>query len=486
MNKLIILNNKYCQFVTENIKEFNLLKRYLSYKSVGIEYTAAYQNGWNGINYLINKKGIFASGLLCKVKLFLQEKNIEFEETNLCKPVISNPEISLQDKLSKLSMLPRNHQLSIVDAALKNNKGIVRSCTGSGKTLCTALITAKLNKPTIIYVIGLDLLKQFHDLFSVLFDEPIGYIGNGVCKVERINIASIWTVGKALKIDKNKILMDDDIEDVNVNEDQSIKILQMLKTSNVHIFDESHVVTTNTISEIYKNIDPEYIYGFSGTPFRDDNTELLIHGILGEQIIDISASDLISSGLLAQPIIQFVPVPKMNNNGLPYSTVYKNYITENKDRNDLIIKYVLLLMNKGYTPLILFKQIKHGQILFKLMKENNIKCEMLDGNDNLNRREEVKSALIEKKIDAVLASTIYDLGVDIPVLSGLVLCGSGRSSIRALQRIGRVIRQYPGKKVAAVVDFYDQSKFLKKHSMIRYQVYISEPGFKVLKCKEMK
>jgi len=196
MNKLIILNNKYCQFITENIKEFNLLKRYLSYKSVGIEYTAAYQNGWNGINYLINKRGIFSSGLLCKVKLFLQEKNIEFEETNLCKPVISNPEISLQDKLSKLSMLPRNHQLSIVDAALKNNKGIVRSCTGSGKTLCTALITAKLNKPTIIYVIGLDLLKQFHDLFSVLFDEPIGYIDAHVHLSHRKPCVHAWSLSR--------------------------------------------------------------------------------------------------------------------------------------------------------------------------------------------------------------------------------------------------------------------------------------------------
>jgi len=74
----------------------------------------------------------------------------------------------------------------------------------------------------------------------------------------------------------------------------------------------------------------------------------------------------------------------------------------------------------------------------------------------------------------------------LPELNALVLCGGGKSSIRALQRIGRVIRAFPGKNFAAVVDFFDQARFLKKHSMIRYDIYSSEPGFKVIKCKEMK
>jgi len=144
------------------------------------------------------------------------------------------------------------------------------------------------------------------------------------------------------------------------------------------------------------------------------------------------------------------------------------------------------LLNKNYTPLVLFKQINHGNILLEKLQNAGIKCEMLYGNDTIERRNEVKEMLISKKISVILASTIFDLGVDIPELNALVLCGGGRSSIRALQRIGRVIRAFPGKKFAAVVDFYDQVKFLKKHSVIRYDIYSSEPGFKVIKCKEMK
>jgi superfamily II DNA or RNA helicase len=354
-------------------------------------------------------------------------------------------------------------------------------------TLCTALISARLNKPTIIYVIGLDLLKQTHDLFSILFKEPIGYIGDGVCKIERINVASIWTIGSALNINKKNICTDDEIGcEEKVDLSQKEKILTLLKQTKVHIFDECHVVTCDTIQSIHKQIDPEHIYGFSGTPYRDDNTDLLINGILGKQIVDVSASELIDKKILAQPIIKFIAVPPISMPLAQYQTVYKTYITDNAVRNMLIIQQTKELLEKKYTPLVLFKHIKHGQILFDSMIKAGIKCEMLYGNDSIKRRIEVKEMLIKGEIQAILASTIFDLGVDIPMLNALVLCGGGKSSIRALQRIGRVIRFFPGKKFAAIVDFYDQVKFLKKHSIIRSEIYSSEKGFRVIKCKEMK
>jgi superfamily II DNA or RNA helicase len=487
-NKIIIHNNKFCQFITNDSKLFNSLKSKLSYKISGVEYTLAYKNGWNGITYLIKDDGYFYTGLLSKVRHFLDEKEIVFiEKDNRDKYNNNDSSINIDEKLKSLNLTPRNHQIQIMEAACANERGIIRACTGSGKTLCAAMITAKFNKSTIIYVIGIDLLKQFYDLFSSIFDEPIGFIGNGVCNIQRINIASIWTIGAALKVDKKDIITDDeyDIEEAQPNQSQTVEILNMLQNTKIHIFDESHVVTTNTIKSIYKTINFENIYGFSGTPFRDDNTDLLINSILGEQIINISASKLINENLLAQPIIKFISVPQMKTDD-PYQTVYKNYIVENNTRNNLILKNVKQLLEKGYTPLVLFKQIKHGQKLFDLIKDNGIKCEMLHGTDSLERRTEVKELISNKKIDVILASAIFDLGVDIPILDGLVLCGGGKSSIRALQRIGRVIRHYKNKKFAAIVDFYDQVKFLKKHSMLRYNIYSSEDGFKVIKSKEMK
>jgi superfamily II DNA or RNA helicase len=484
-NELIVLNNKYGQFLTEDAALFRSLRTLLSFKLSGVEYTAAFQNGWNGFTYLIDAKGRFLLGLLNKVKIFLKKKNISYNFIDKRNAYIPNQQIDLTEKLTKLNMTPREHQNRIVDACLNNSKGIVRSCTSSGKTLATAIITAKLNKPTIIYVIGLDLLKQFHNLFSSLFDEEIGYLGDGVCNIKRINIASIWTVGKALNT--VKVIADEDFEsNEKFDESHKDKIVNMLKLTKLHIFDESHVVTTDTIKSIFKEIDPENIYGFSGTPFRGDNSDLLINGILGEQIIDISASELIRKGLIAQPFIKFVTVPHMVLPGANYQSIYKSYVTENDARNTMIVNQTKELIEKKYTPLVLFKQIKHGEILFEMMKDAGIKCEMLYGNDSLERRTEVKNMICNKEIEVILASTIFDIGMDLPILSALVLCGSGKSPVRALQRIGRVLRLYPGKTYAAVVDFFDQVKHLKKHSNIRCEIYNSEEGFKVFMSKEMR
>ncbi|CAB4196517.1 SSL2 DNA or RNA helicases of superfamily II [uncultured Caudovirales phage] len=481
---IIIYDNKYAQLKTTDIKNFNKLRNFLSFKTAGVEYTAAYKNGWNGITYLLDNKGYFLSGLMTKVIDFLNSNNILFTLIDKRHPDLIENKIDLTNKLDSLNMIPRNYQKKIVDTVLQHKKGIVRACTGSGKTLCTAMITANINKKTIIYVIGLDLLNQFHELFSSIFDEPIGFIGNGVCNIQRINIASIWTISSALKI-KTKILDDDECgegKELEPNQNQAINILDMLKNTKVHIFDESHVITTDTIKSIFNKIDPEYIYGFSGTPFRDDGSDLLINSILGEQIVNVPASELISDGYLAQPIIKFIKVPKtfISSGTSNYQTVYKEYVTENEIRNSLIIKNTLELLQKNYQVLVLFKHLQHGKNLRELFDLQNIKYEYLSGTDQLDKRIEVKSNLLSHKSNLVLASSIFDIGVDISSLSALVLAGGGKSSIRTLQRVGRVIRKYSNKKYAAIVDFYDDVKFLKTHSKKRYNIYNSENGFKLI------
>ena len=81
--------------------------------------------------------------------------------------------------------------------------------------------------------------------------------------------------------------------------------------------------------------------------------------------------------------------------------------------------------------------------------------------------------------DVLIASKIFDQGVDIPELDALILAGSGKSTGRALQRIGRVIRKYPGKEKAIVVEFMDNCKYLRDHSEVRLSVYNTESQFEI-------
>jgi superfamily II DNA or RNA helicase len=375
-----------------------------------------------------------------------------------------------------MGKVPYPYQLDAVKAATDTDQGIIRIATGGGKTIISALITAQIGKRTVIYVIGKDLLHQIHNLYEELFpDVRVGKIGDGICEIEDINIASVWSVGQALGI---KRAADRDNEK-KVEPEKYGQIRKMLVDCKTHIFDECHVAACDTIQEIGRNVAPENIYGMSASPWRDDNADLLIECVLGKRIVDLSASYLIERDYLVKPIIKFKKVPRYPEK-LPrnYNTIYKNYIVENDVRNNLVSDNAEHLVNLGYQTLVLYQSVNHGKILHKLIADK-LPCVLLSGKDKSKVRREAKEKLEAKEINCIIASKIFDIGIDLPSLSGLVVAGSGKSSVRALQRIGRVIRKYPGKKQAAIIDFADNAAYLRKHAEERHRIYSIEDAFEV-------
>lgn len=488
MAKLIVSGN-FTKITEESDIQFLLeLDKHLSFFVQGAEHMPAYKgyfnhNGdwvkWDGQRKLLTAALNFATGLLNRVKEFYKLHGKDVEIIDKRPPKSIAPEINIIDNLKKINIIPYQYQLDVLSVIEKEDRGIIKSATGSGKSAIAALITAKLGKKTIIYVIGKDLLYQFHKFFEKAFDTKIGIVGDGHCDIQNINIVSIWTAGQAIGLDKKDILLEDDGDEEKLEKNKYVQIAKLLKETKVHIIDECHQAAAETFQQLYKNITPEYIYGLSGSPWRDDNADLLIESILGNYIVNISASQLIKEGYLAQPIIRFRAVPKYPEKlKFQYNHVYKNYIIENEIRNNLILESAKSMLAKGYQTLVLFSSIKHGKILYKLFSKE-IDCVILDGSADNETRNKVKEDVLSGKVQCVLASRIFDIGVDLPSLSGLVIGSAGKSTVKALQRVGRVIRRYKNKKFAAVIDFYDQAPFLTQHSEIRYKIYKSEDGFDV-------
>ena len=236
MNKIEILDTKKAKISFEDPEEFERFKSFLSFKITGVEYTKAYKSGnWDGVTYMVNSKREFPLGLLDRVKKYLDKNNLQYTVTDRREPIKFANSLDLSKRLEDLQMPPRDYQLRAANIVEQSNCGIIRAATGAGKTLIAALIAAKLNKPTIVYVIGLDLLNQFHEFFSKVFDEEIGYIGNGVCNIQRINVASVWTVGKALDIQLDDLTFDDEIDEEKFQESKKYKIISFLKDTKVHL-----------------------------------------------------------------------------------------------------------------------------------------------------------------------------------------------------------------------------------------------------------
>lgn len=477
----ILVRNTQCKIVNEtNLKLLGIIDRELSFNVQGAQYSPQYKYGrWDGTYRLLSESLVFSYGLLPRVLKIYSKNNVEVEIEDQRDQKSLNSKIDISSKLKELKKIPRDYQLQAVEACEKNDCGILRLATGAGKTVLSALITAHFGKRTIIYVIGNDLLYQTHKLFSDIFGMKIGIVGDGLCEIADINVASIWTVGQALGLKKKDILIDEDSDEKDLSIDKYASIRQMLTDAKVQIFDECHVASCATIKAIVANIDPEHVYGMSASPWRDDGSDLLIEAALGKNIIDIPASYLIERGYLVKPTITFKNVPPLESlSSKVYKAIYKEYITDNKFRNDLIINSTLELNEKNYKSLVLFNNISHGNTIYNEMK-NKIPCSIISGKDSTDERQRARDDLESGKIKAILASKIYDIGVDIPFISGLVLGGGGKSSVRALQRIGRVIRPFENKNDAQVVEFYDNAHFLRDHAKKRIEIYRSEPAFDV-------
>lgn len=264
--------------------------------------------------------------------------------------------------------------------------------------------------------------------------------------------------------------------------------------------------TANTVSQWCKNA--YYRIGVSATPWRDGGDDLLIEAVLAKRKPEnnINASYLIRNGYLVPATIYFVPMKQVFK-GKNYHNVYQQAIVDNEERNKAVVTIATkMLETKQMTTLILIQRVEHGEklqeMLFKKIPQKTFtitvddpkngkptmvrvkNIEFLSGQDEALRRKAVIQAVKEKKCQILIGSTIADEGLDISSLDALILAGGGKSSTRAFQRIGRVLRLHTNpdgtkKERAVVFDFQDYTPMLRRHSRIREKLYHTEESWDI-------
>lgn len=487
MTVQIVVNNVWSRI--RNLKDIQVvdaLDRETSFYVEGYQYTKAFREGyydkrkgtfvhWDGKRHLVTSRLVFPTGLLSKVEKFLQRQKEEYE-------IVDQRVIPKAAKPIKIKhYTPRPYQQEAADAAFSKGRGIIRVGTGGGKTLIAAMIAAKYNMPTMIYVIGKDLLYQFHREMEKALGIKVGIIGDGQCIVKKINVCSVWTAVTAFDLKQAVSLDDEDWapEITPAGSEQKQEIRKAIEKTKVAIYDEAHFLATDTIQSIFKASKKcRYLFGLSGTDWRDDGADLLLESVCGERIYNMPASKLIEAGYLVPANISLLEVPPYEE-VLPkhYASVYSKYISNNDIRNGMVEDSARVLIRKGRRVLILVRYLSHGRELSDRLAD--IPHFFVNGEIDGQTRELVKKDFEDGKLKCLIASSVFDIGVDLPSLDALILACGGKSTVRTLQRIGRVIRSFPGKKNAIVVEFIDNARYLDKHSATRIAVYKTEPRFRL-------
>lgn len=400
--------------------------------------------------------GELPSGLFQRVKDALESNGVKVSH-EYSQAVSSNKS---NDPLSNVSDIElRDYQREASDVACSSTCGTIRMATGSGKTWVACDIIERLSMKTYFIVHTRDLLVQTFESLCEWFGKGVVGMRGGSFDIEgRIIVTTIQSASNFV-YDHN-----DDIH-----------------KAGCVIVDECHRVAAPVASFVMKMLPAKRRYGLSASPWRDDGADLAIEGAVGPVIVDMNASFLAEEGWLAVPIIRmlFAPAPVYLGSNA-YNKMYDAHVVKNEERNDMIVSESLDMFRRGLSLMVIVRKIAHGHaIRDKIWNEAGFSPPFINGKHSIDFRSEVLEKMRKRKIRLMIASSIADEGLDVPALDGVVLAGGGKSSTKALQRIGRALRRSgdDGKEYAEIVDFMDEGRIFQSHSLARMSMYETEPGW---------
>lgn len=132
---------------------------------------------------------------------------------------------------------------------------------------------------------------------------------------------------------------------------------------------------------------------------------------------------------------------------------------------------------RGYNTLILVTQIKHGQILEEILNKYSCPAIFISGKSSMKKRKQAIQDMRDGKRSIMIASTIADVGLDIPRLQCIVEAGAGKSSVTALQRLGRIMRPFDGKDDCVFITYRDHAPFICQHIDRKLEIWRTEEEF---------
>ena len=424
---------------------------------------------WDGTIRLYSPStGALYHGLVDHLQTWANEKqySVQYEKNDWYGDIVDdNKFVSLpavkvfMDKISTIK--PRDYQYNAVYEALKNNRRLLLSPTGSGKSLMIYSIVryyAATAKKILIIVPTTSLVEQMvNDFIDYGWDADnfVHKIYGGKDKNTNKNII-ISTWQSIYKFPKRYF---DDIDCV--------------------IGDEAHLFKSKSLTGIMTKLhNAKYRFGFTGTLDGSKTHKWVLEGLFGDCERVTKTDDLIKSGYLSKFRIKVLLCQHAPQHFESYHDEME-YLVEHKGRNNLIKN---LVNDLDGNTLVLFNYVeKHGEPLYELIN-NTIDPErklfFVHGGTEVEDREEVRQ-ITETESNAIIVASYgtFSTGINIKRLHNIIFASPSKSRIRNLQSIGRVLRKGEGKEIATLYDIADDiggQNYTLRHLNERVNIYNDE------------
>lgn len=416
---------------------------------------------WDGKIVLLRltsrNRGEIYHGLLQDIIQFCQKREYSYELDKCLLEInkISDKEISEFIKGIKPSFKgeiiePRDYQIKGFVDSINNKRNLCLSVTSSGKSFVIYMLIRYLNNKGLKGLIITPNVSLVHQLSS----DFVEYSKLNNWDAES-NIHKIYS-GQD-KVSKKQIYQS------TWQSLQNIKEKLWFEQFDYVIVDEAHgCKATQLTSILEKCINASYRLGFTGTIDEVKANINTLKGLFGPINKLNTTKELIDKGQVANFNIKCL-VLKYDEETAKAVKKFKyqeeiKYLISNPKRNNFIKNLALSLDNN---TIILFNFVEtHGKVIYELLlnskhrKGRNIY--FIHGGVAGEEREQIRQIMeTEKNAIIVGSSSIMSTGISIKNLHNIIFAISGKSRIRNLQSIGRVLRLHKEKEIATLYDIAD-------------------------------
>jgi superfamily II DNA or RNA helicase len=303
--------------------------------------------------------------------------------------------------------------------------------TGGGKTILFATAVHEANQKglkCLVLAHREELIKQAADKLEIITNDPVGIIkaGHPTNYDRDIQVASVQSLTRRLKHCPEFDLI---------------------------IVDEAHHSTANSYRTILNRFPNARVLGVTATPIRLDGKGF--RGVFDEIICGITVSELIESGSLSkykyiatETSMSIEGVGKRQGDFKAEDVARANPVAGLA--GDVVKSYRDYL--EGKQAVIFCVNVEHSVAIAEHFKAAGIVAHHLDGTTDARERADVMTQFRDKQIQVLTNCALFDEGLDIPSLDGVILARPTQSLSRFLQMVGRALRPCEGKEHAIIID----------------------------------
>lgn len=417
------------------------MEKALTYTEPGARFTPQYKYGhWDGKKCLYNKKlHSFPAGLYPRIESLAARESWPLDLVD------ERPDVDLlPDEIPALAdgtVLFDDQKLAVA-RFLDNPRGCLALPTAAGKTEIAGIV-AMLARPRRVLVIAdrTSLTSQTQERFERRLGERIGLAGGGYRdSSRRVTVATVQWLRTHFA-----------------------RLQSFFDAQYVVIVDEAHGIS-DMYTKILSAVHAPVRLGLSAT-IKEAPRRMVVESYLGPIIHEQEPSELIESGRLAEPTIYMIRVGGLVADG---DDPYMRGVVRNGVRNAVIRDAVARCAQESKPVLVLVVRIEHGITLANLTG-----LPFVSGETHPDLIRSRIRDLESGAIPGLIASTIFDKGIDIPAIRVLIHAGAYRSPLLTIQRAGRAMRRkLTGENRVTILDLFDLSHgMLESQALARERTY---------------